>query len=186
MSKKALAIVGLAGVIALSAGVITYVGNSPLRGPDADPTTAAVTEAPTAVIVDTPTDATLAPTEPDTQPPTEGNHDGYGYASILTSAGSYHIAKVYDHVAGSESTPREVFGKSYSFCYLTFRGDGTFELYLNPASGEIRSGTYRVYSDVISVAYQNGTGSEFTILSSGSGGIDYIVVNYGDYDVYFG
>lgn len=177
MSKKILAVIGLAGVIALSAGVITYVGTS--NHPDPAPTEAA-TEAPTTAPTVPPT---AVPTEPVTQPATE--NDLHGYGKILTASGAFRVERVYDHVRRSESSPREVFGRSYSSCYLLFR-DGYFELCVNPSSGEIRRGTYHIFDDVISVRYDNGTGTEFNIVTNSSGGIESIIVNYGDYDVYFG
>lgn len=177
MGKKFLALIGLIAVIALTAVFISYLGSS--KQPDPAPTEEA-TDAPS-------TAPTQAPTESRTEPVTEhaSENDIHGYGKILTSAGSYRVERVYDHVRRREATPREVFGKSYSSCYLLFR-DGYLELCVNPSSGEIRRGTYHIFDDVISVKYQNGTGSEFNIITNSSGGIDSIIVNYGDYDVYFG
>ena len=115
-----------------------------------------------------------------------GDSDVYGYADVLNSSGTYHIIRVIDHTTSELCTVREVFGSMHNQCYLSFGADGSLELCLNPAAGEIRKGVYKVYSDVISVEYDDGSGSEFDLVADGFGGVEYIIVNYGDYDVYFG
>ena len=193
MSKKLLAVIGLAALIAVSAGVITYVGTSNNQSDVTQPTSAAATEPltdPTPESEAEVTQATDPPTQDDTQEATQptdsSGRDTHDLASILTTAGSYRIAAVYRHTDGAVCSAREVFGKSHASCYLLFKDSGIFELCVNPSAGEIRRGTYLIYDTVISVRYDSGTGSEFTVLMNSSGGIDYIVVNYGDYDVYFG
>ena len=195
MNKKLLTIVCMAVVIALLSGAITFF-SSGCSGDDDDPATPAAVEktaAPeqvpaTDVTTDSPTeDVDNTPTEAETDAPTEADDpDIYGYGEILVEADTYRIRRVYDHSAGAEVTAREVFGKLYSYCSLDFDEDGTFELCINPNSGETRTGTYAVYGDVISVEYDDGVGTEFRIIAGTPGVIDYILVNYGDYDVYFG
>lgn len=182
MSKKVLAILGLAAVIALSAGVIGIVGNSGDKEKDIDPTVADFTEAP----VET-TEAPTSPTEAPTQPATLGGGDSLGYGKSLIAAGKLRIVRVVDHSTGSETTAREVFGRYYTECFLTFPSDSRFQLCINPTSGDVITGSYKIYGSVISAQYSSGTGSEFNVkLKDGSATIDYIIVNYGNYDVYFG
>ena len=192
MTKKALVIVLMAGVIALSGGVTTYFvtrdgGSDAGKGTDPDPSS--VTEY--ADIDETaPDDAeeTSPPEDdPETQAPTEAaDTDVNAYSAVLTSSGTYRIRRIYDHTSGTEVTAREVFGKLYSYCSLSFSDDDRFELCINPTSGEIRRGNYQIYGDVISAEYDDGVGSEFSIITDTPGAIDYVLVNYGDYDVYFG
>lgn len=186
MNLKALAIVGVAGALMLSAGVISGCGN---HDTDSD-----ATDAPTAPVVvsesvtEAPGDADeTLPTEIETQQPTAvEDNDPNGYSDILASSGTYRVRRVYDHASSGEVTAREVFGQLYSYCSLSFDSDGSFELCINPTSGEIRRGSFAVYGDDISVEYDDGKGSEFRIINDAPGEIDYILVNYGDYDVYFG
>ena len=131
-------------------------------------------------------DATDVATDAAASERSDPGNDTYNYADDLVSTTSYNISRIIDHTNGDECTPREVFGKFYYYCYLSFKSDGTFELCLNPSSGEIETGTYRIYDDVLSIEYADGTGTEYTIISDNEGGIDCIIVNYGDYDVYFG
>ena len=201
MNKKWLAVVGLAAVIAVSGGVIALTGGEQHpRGADADPTVSDSTYADASVSDDDQPDApadtaaNTAETDPDVTEATESatsvrsdpGNDVNHYSEVLQSTTSYNIARVIDHTNGDECTPREVFGKLYYYCYLAFKSDGTFELCINPSSADLETGTYRIYDDVISIEYADGTGSEYSIISDNEGGIDYIIVNYGDYDVYFG
>ena len=191
MSKKVLAVVGLAAVIALSTGVITYVGTQNQRGSDADiiasKATDQATEADPSDDLPTTAEETETPSAAPTQPSdTPEDNDSYGFGAELAAYGSYRITAVVDHTTGVESSPREVFGKYYAECYLAFSSDGRFRLYINPASGDLLTGSYQVYDDVISVRYDSGIGSEFNIwMKDNSTEIDCIIVNYGDYDVYF-
>ena len=198
MTKKAMAIVGLAGVIALSGGAITLFATRDRNSGENKPApTESITEAATDYFepVDDPMEATddaEPSTEPETElvteePTKEDNYDSNGYTDLLVSADTYRIRRVYNHTAECEVTAREVFGKLYSYCSLSFSDDATFELCINPTSGETRTGSYAVYDDVISVVYDDdGRGAEFRIITDNPGEIGYILVNYGDYDVYFG
>ena len=200
MSKKVIAILGLAAVIAVSTGVITMTGRHQ-RGADGDPVGGDPTQS-VDVSVDITDDGgtddaeynddvTEDASEPelptDDQPvyASDGS-DADGYAKDIVSVDSFKVVRIYDRAADSDVTAREVFGKLYYECYLSFGSDGSFELLLNPVADEVRKGTYKVYGDVISVVYSDGGGSEFNIITDDSGGVDYILVSYGDYDVYFG
>lgn len=198
MSKKIVAIVGLAAAIAVSTGVITFTSGHK-RGTDGDPVgretasyTADATEEPyDGVDQDDydntdPVDFTASEDVTEGQPAADPGGDVNGYSDDIVSVESYNISRIVDHTTGAEVTAREVFGKLYYYCYLAFRSDGSFEMCLNPVADELRTGTYKIYGDVISVEYSDGAGSEFDVISDSSGGIDYIVVSYGDYDVYFG
>lgn len=194
MNHKAMVIVGLAGVIAMSTGVITFVSTRDSRGSDAALASENATEAAYVAYNDTQTVDDFQPTESEmtedeSQQPTEqtqGDADINGYTAALTSSDIYRVRLVYDHTTGGEVTAREVFGKLYSYCSLQFYSGGNFEMCINPTSGEIRRGAFKVYDDVISVIYDDGKGAEFSIIADSPGDIDYILVNYGDYDVYFG
>ena len=207
MSKKILVIIGLAAVIAVTTGVIAISGDSHQRSADADPssylsdqttddgavTEDSYTEDDTAYNADdqtedTPADVTEAPAEDpteDVEAETEPEEETVGDEPVNADDGadssstylladtSYSVARVFDHSIGQQSTPREVFGSLYGSCYLSFSSDGSFA---DPASYQGGELSYDKYSD--------GSGSEYTICSS-DGQIDYIIVNYGDYDVYF-
>ena len=188
MNKKFLVLIGMAAVIALSGGAIAYMGGSVHeRGSDAEPTEVySVTESE----ADTEAQTEVEETQPQTEDPTDevshDENDSRGYKSVMTSK-EFHVNRVVDHTDNSEYTPREIFGSIYTYCYLRFDSDGTFELCLNPALGEIRKGSYKIFDSVISAVYDDdGRGAEFDIIAASGGGIEYIVVNYGDYDVYFG
>ena len=191
MNKKILIIVSLAVVIAVSGGVIAFVATH--NSKEADTEIIAPTAAVPASAVLVTEEVTAAATEPSAVPVvteqivTEvADNDPYGYTDLLCAAGTYRVKRVYDHAQDCEVTAREVFGKLYSYCSLRFYPGGSFELCVNPTSGEIRRGSYAVYGNVISANYDSGSGTEFTIASENPGQIDYIIVNYGDYDVYFG
>lgn len=201
MTKKWLAVVGLAAVIAVSGGVIAITGNQSHSG-GTEPSVPAIsytddqqddtddnvdTDDVTEVSDETEADDPVTATEKDDKK--EDNDpvvsDVNGYSDDLITTTSFSIARIIDHTDGSECTPREVFGKLYYYCYLSFKSNGEFELCINPSSGDILTGEYCLYDDVISIEYADGTGSEYTIISDNEGGVDYIIVNYGDYDVYF-
>ena len=197
MNKKIAAIVGLAAVIAASGGLISMNAGRD-RGADSDPasgqTYAAVTEADAAPeetsfadtgaagLTEAPDETEAVQTE-DTEADAGGDVNG---CSGILAGSRYSVMRVYDHSVGTEVTAREVFGRYHASCYLSFGYDGSFELCLNPSAGEIRRGSYKVYGDVIFAEYDSGSGSEFTVYPDGSGGIESILVSYGDYDVYFG
>lgn len=194
MSRKALIIVALVVVIAVSAGSVIYAVNhhsgnnadaAKENTPPAETTVTDTTDQNDTAATDDPTvDATDAPVQTPTEEPTDDS-DPNGYSDAVVSAGTYHVDLVYDHTTGEEVLKTVVFGKLYSYCALTFGEDGTVELCLNPSADEVRKGSYRIYGSVISVVYDDGAGSEYNLITDEDGDIDYIIVNYGDYDVYF-
>ena len=191
MNKKVVVIAGLAAAIALSGGVIALVGGDSKNTGPTEPTTVYNSSAENNYIDDDVTDdaTEAAATEPDEEPATEqpvAEPSDDGADEDILSGSSYSVVRVVDHTVDSEVTPREVFGKMYGSCYLSFQDGGRFSMMLNPSSGEVREGSYKLYGDVISVEYDNGSGSEFDVLTDDSGNIESIRVTYGDYDVYFG
>lgn len=205
MNKKALIIIGLAVVIAASGGGLLLANGSHPRGADADPiasesifadaTSGDVeqTQAGTEDVQDTEPDAatemteaqTDEPTEPDKTPTDAGGSDDEPVVTSDNISGRFTILKVVDHTTGSTQQPRVVLGNYYNDCYLSFEPTGKFELYLNTASGVAEGGTYHIYDNIISVLYDSGIGAEYTLFTSANGSVDYIIVNYGDYDIYF-
>jgi hypothetical protein len=201
MNKKILVIVGLAAVIAVSAGVISMTGDSFERGSDftrsateafepvSDETPAISDQTDGADVTETPVEDTVVTEEteaPQDEPTLEPGNDVNNYQDELVSVSSYSVRRVIDHTTGEECTPREIFGKQYYLCRLSFYSDGRLELLLNPSSDDLREGRYSIYDDVVSVLYGDGSGAEYTILTDENGEIGSIVVNYGDFDVYFG
>ena len=198
MNKKIIAIVGLAALIAVSGGVISMTGDSFVRGTDFTRETTVVstdTAAPTdwdipetnpALPEETDSSETDFPEQVQTDAYIDSGNDVNHYQDELVSVSSYSVKRVIDHTTGEDCTPREIFGKLYYYCRLSFYSDGKVELLLNPASDDLRTGRYSIYDDVVSVIYDDGSGAEFTILTDDIGEISYIVVNYGGFDVYFG
>ena len=191
MNKRVAIIAGMAAVIALSGGVIALIGGSEKDAGTKEPTSAYDSAAENNEHNDDMSDDVTEAVEtdpyeePDTEEPvTEPSDDGEGDDPLAGS--SYSIVRVVDHTIDSEVTPREVFGKMYGSCYLSFESGGRFSIMLNPSSGEVREGSYKLYGDVISVEYDNGAGSEFDVQTDDSANIVTVMVSYGDYDVYFG
>lgn len=200
MSKKPLIIIGLAAVIAVSTGVITLTSQHK-RGEDRDPVapsatvgteqpsdSPAVTETTTDVVTETaPTDApestvaetTAAEAVPTDPEPTEVERS-------LSVLGKLSITRVVDHSSGNECSAREVLGSMHNSCYLAFGDGGRLELYINPSLGVASKGSYTFDNDSIFVTYDDGTATEFRVIYGDSDEIGYIVVNHGDYDIYFG
>lgn len=196
MNKKLLAIVGLAAVIAVSGGVLTMTGDTFIRGKDYTRETTAVSveeqtvsdypeQEESVAVLETESDFPTDNPTPQTEPAPDTGNDVNNYKDELISVFSYSVRRVVDHTTGEECTPREIFGKLYYYCRLSFYSDGKVELLLNPASDDLRTGTYRIYDDVVSVTYEDNSGAEYTILTDDYGDIADIVVNYGDFDVYF-
>ena len=195
MSKKALVIVGLAAVLAVSGGAISIAGSNSSKPVEGGSNTVAATDAPDNVAPEdnvTPTDSPTEAVQDETSAEVEDNtvsldgDDKYGYEDDIVSVDSFGVSTIIDNTDGRVCTAREVFGNLYYYCYLAFKSDGTFELCVNPVAGEIRKGRYSIYGNVISVLYNDGSGAEYDIVSNASGDVDYIIVKYGDYDVYFG
>ena len=190
MNKKILAIVGMAVVIAAAGGVATLtLSNNNDRAGESSPTSSSSqlvdTDSPTDSSTEAIADTEAATEAPADAPETVSDDPEIGYAQYLTTSENFYISRVVDHTTSEECTIREVFGTVYRYCFLRFTSSDRFELCLNPVSGETRAGSYELYGDLISVEYDDGSGSEFTIIPGDDGGIGYIIVNYGDYDVYF-
>ena len=100
---------------------------------------------------------------------------------------NFEIEYIIDHTTSQQVSPRVVFGSSYNVAdnYIKFDSNGSFEMYLSGYFNNTKKGTYKLYDNVISVNYDDGTASEYDVTYTDSGVISYIIVNYGDYDVYF-
>lgn len=188
MNKKVLVIVGLAVALAASAGVYT-LASSNANVTDSSEVTEAfadVTDNTTYYedveepLIDEPSDTDAEATEL-----TEDTQEETRYMDDIIST-TFTIQRVVDHTTDEEIQPRIAFGSSYRSCYISFDTGGNFELFMDTASGEVRKGTYRLYDSIISVEYSDGVGSEYEIIPDDDGNISYIIVNYGDYNVYFG
>ncbi len=107
------------------------------------------------------------------------------YADEIVST-TFRVKRTVDHTTGEEVSPRVVLGTGYAQCYIKFDTDGNFELFIDASSGKIKQGTYELFDSIISVTYGDGIGTEYDIISDDFETIAYIIVNYGDYDVYFG
>lgn len=207
MNKKVIAVVGLAFLLAVSGGVIALnADNNPQKTKDNTASTTAsydYTENIGGDVVEDDTeeiifDVTLPDIEDETEEvatelddsPIPTGYDGtvepsVPYEEQIISA-SMTIQFVVDHSTGAEESPRVAFGESYKYCYASFDSDKSFEMCLDPAAGTVRRGTYAIYGNIVSVEYEDGVGSEYDILTDEYGNVTHVIVNYGDYDVYFG
>ena len=202
MNKKILVIVSLAVVIAAGAGVFAASsGNSIFRiknndiasvGAEGDPTLADEESSDDIVPDVTPDDhdeeSVIETEEVPDEPASEVEDqvkDGPDYTDEVVS-NRFSVMRTVDNSTGDDYSPRVVLGSGYSACYVEFDNTGHFELLLDPATGTVKTGNYALYDDIISVEYDDGSGSEYSIIANSDGGIDYIIVNYGDYAVYFG
>ena len=208
MNHKVIAIVALSAALAISGGVVAATSENIKTKPStAKPTI--VETAPADVdgtqngegnyvdpddTVDMTDENGLPVTEPEEQP-TEPLELPTDYESEVEPSESYEkqlitasmtVKYVVDHSTGAQVSPRVVFGAAYTYCFAAFNEDGSFEICLDPTSGAIRKGTYAIYGKVVSVVYSDGVGSEYELLTDETGKITHIIVNYGDYDVYFG
>ena len=204
MSRKALVIVGLAVVVAASTGV-AFASNSDtahVRGADADPAVSdiaydgaytddhTVSDPDTSVSYDT--DESVEDIHDDSKTDIEdadseditsdtANDDGDDANDV-----SFEIKRVIDTSTGEEASPRVVFGKYYHSCYLVLYSDRTLTLSLNPSADIDLTGSYTISGDTMSVDYGDDIGAEYRIIYADNGDIDYIIVNSGGYDIYFG
>jgi len=192
MNKKIIAIVGIAGAIALSGGIWAASGAPPLFKSDKSDASSTSSKTDDAVNTDdsVPDDVSGSdidePTVPENtilsaQTPTVEPSVSYG--EQLT-AQRMTVEFAVDHTNGEQVSPRVVFGESYTDCFAEFNADGSFSMCINPSAGIIRTGTYQIYGDTVSVEYDD-VGSEYKILTDAYGTIEYLIVNNGDYDVYF-
>lgn len=135
------------------------------------------------------TDATVEVTEAPTQAVTEYIPDDEelddNTDDITTT--EFRISRVVDHTTGDVVQPRVVFGSGFNTNenYITFDTAGKFEMYFSGFSDTTRSGNYTDYGDIIYVEYTDGKAAEYDLVRDENDRIIYIVVNYGDYDVYF-
>lgn len=100
---------------------------------------------------------------------------------------NFTISRVYDHTLNKDVSPRVVFGSGYNpnENYIIFDSSGKFEIYLSGYFNNKKTGTFTQYDDIIYVEYTDSTAAEYDIEYNESGVISYIIVNYGDYDIYF-
>ena len=100
---------------------------------------------------------------------------------------TFKISRVVDHTTGEEVKPRVVFGAGFNVDnnYIKFDSTGYFEIFFSGYFSETKKGTFNEHDDLIFVEYEDGNAAEYDIKYNADGIISYIVVNYGDYDVYF-
>lgn len=100
---------------------------------------------------------------------------------------NFTIERIVDHTTNEEVSGRVVFGKSFNQAenYIAFDSGGNFEINLSGYLDQPRKGTYTEYDNIIYVEFEDGKAAEYTVNYTDDGTISYIVVNYGDYDVYF-
>ncbi len=214
MNKKVIAIIGMAIVIAVSGGVIALNSGKNDSGKKDDRSSSAVSDnadngavddeqksndEPVCGDLDVATvDDTAAaddaseeiPADP-TEQAVPTTYDGTVEPSVPFDdqiiSQTMHVKFVVDNSTGAEASPRVVFGKDYSLCYIAFSPNKSFEMCLDPVSETTRTGTYQIVGDIVSVVYDDdGSGSEYDILVDEEGNITHVIVNYGDYSVYFG
>lgn len=106
-------------------------------------------------------------------------------SDVVTS--NFSIQRVFDHTINEEVHPRVVFGSQYnkSDNYIKFDSQGNFQIKLSGYLDDVTVGTYTQYDDIIYVEYKDGTAAEYDVVYDDSGIISHIIVNYGDYDIYF-
>ena len=69
--------------------------------------------------------------------------------------------------------------------YIKFNADGYFEIYLTGYLDKVTKGKFTEYDDIIYVEFEDGKAAEYDVEYTDAGLISYIMVNYGDYDIYF-
>lgn len=99
----------------------------------------------------------------------------------------FTIERVYDLSTKQDVQPRVVFGSGFraSDNYIKFDSQGNFEMYVSGYLSETTVGSYEEFSDFIYVEFEDGTAAEYDIEYDDSGVISYIIVDYGDYEIYF-
>ncbi len=100
---------------------------------------------------------------------------------------NFAIEKIVDHTTGEQVQPRVVFGSGFNINdnYIRFDTNYNFELYISGYLNSTIKGTFTQYEDIIYVEYEDGTSAEYDVTYTDDGIISYIIVNYGDYDIYF-
>ncbi|MBQ4129248.1 MAG: hypothetical protein IJD68_05715 [Ruminococcus sp.] len=99
----------------------------------------------------------------------------------------FSISKIVDHTTSQEVHPRVVFGSGYNpeVNYIKFDTDGNFEMFLSGYFNNTTKGKFTDYGNIIYVEYSDGTAAEYDVKHTDSKIISHIIVNYGDYDIYF-
>lgn len=138
------------------------------------------TSAPTSVV-----SVNDVPTEPETEYKPDSSELDDNTDDITTT--NFKISQVVDHTTGEVVQPRVVFGSGFNVGanYITFDSTGKFEMYFSGFSDVTRAGTYEDHGEIIYVEYTDGKAAEYDLVRDSDNKIIYIVVNYGDYDVYF-
>lgn len=100
---------------------------------------------------------------------------------------NFTIGRIVDHTTGEEVQGRVVFGKGFNETenYIKFNADGYFEIYLTGYLDKVTKGKFTEYDDIIYVEFEDGKAAEYDVEYTDAGLISYIMVNYGDYDIYF-
>ncbi len=106
-------------------------------------------------------------------------------ADVVTT--HFTIERVYDLSLQQEVQPRVVFGTGYKHSdnYIKFDTSGNFEMYLSGYLSTTTVGTYKEHDGFIYVEFEDGTAAEYDIVYDDSGLISYIIVDYGEYEIYF-
>ena len=128
---------------------------------------------------------TEVPTEPVTEYQPEEGEISDNTDDITTTV--FRISQVVDHTTDEVVQPRVVFGNGFNASenYIKFDTAGNFQIYFSGFSDVIKNGIYEDYDNIIYVEFTDGKAAEYTLVRDENGTIIYIVVNYGDYDVYF-
>ena len=98
----------------------------------------------------------------------------------------FTIQRVVDAESGEEYAARVVFGSNYRDAYADFGSDGSFKLYLDTGSGVVDQGTYTFSDGGMEVSYIGDRSAFYEIITDVYGNLEYIIVPYAGYDVYFG
>lgn len=95
------------------------------------------------------------------------------------------VIKCIDTYDDKEITPREVLGEDYLNSYIEFDTDNNFRMNLGYNA---KSGTYKIDYDKneIRVIYNDDTESIYRVILDDQQNIEYIIVPYGEFEVYFG
>ena len=99
----------------------------------------------------------------------------------------FKICRIVDHTTSEEVKGRVVFGSGFNEAdsYIKFDNDGNFEMFLSDYLNKTKRGNFTEHDSLIYVEYEDGTAAEYDIVYNDEGIISYIIVNYGDYDIYF-
>lgn len=208
MSKKAWIIVGLAAVIAATTGVAFASNGGTLhpRGTDGDPVIASSQTAGNdseynadGQAIGESGDTSVPVSSEETSEPDDAVEDADTTEAApsdddaenpVSSSGSlvaeYSIHRIIERETGEEQSPRVIFGKFFNSCYLRLYSDSTLELMLNPTTGVSQTGVFETDDDVMSVEFDNDSHASYQIIYADNGDIDFIIVQDGAYNIYFG